>query len=107
MVFENWRLNVINGLPKVLTDVANDILISRVYSILRQKFFKSKAKSKDGSCLTKSADLFIKSWVLLYLKMKYAVFSRKKSKYKRSMKLGNMEAFIFLNHETFQICPIF
>ena len=83
MVFENWRLNVINGLPKVLTDVANDILISRVFSFLGQKFFKSKAKSKDGSCLTKSADLFIKSWVLLCLKMKCAVFSRKKSKYKQ------------------------
>ena len=87
MVFENWRLNVINGLPKVLTDVANDILISRVFTFLRQKIFKSKAKSKDackdGSCLTKSADLFIKSWVLLCLKKKCALFSRKKSKYKQ------------------------
>ena len=65
MVFENWRLNVTIGLPKVLTDVANDILISRDFFFFTSKIIQNPRQSKDGSFLANQLTCCYKSRVLL------------------------------------------
>ena len=72
---------VIIGLPKVLTDVANDILISRDFLFFTSKIIQNPRQSKDGSFLANQLTCCYKSRVLLCLQLKSAAFSRKKPNY--------------------------